>query len=67
MESQILDRLDDGYITTIEIYCRKMAIIEDRLLSYILGRYHHHGEWSSEWVYLVYDIVFYTYCLLLFF
>jgi len=44
MKSQILDRLYDGYITTIEIYCRKMAIIEDKLLSDMLERYYHHGK-----------------------
>jgi len=33
----------------------KMAIIEDRLLSDMLGRHHHYDKWFSEWVDLVYD------------
>ena len=39
MKDQILKKLEDNYIIVTEIYCRKY-----RLLSDMLGKYHHYKE-----------------------
>ena len=44
MEDGAFNRLNDNCITAIETGCKKMAIMEDRLLLDMLERYHCYGE-----------------------
>ena len=56
MEDQVLDRLNNGYITTIGIYCRKIVVIKDRILLDMFKRYHYYRNVFLEQVDLAYDI-----------
>jgi len=55
MEDQVLKGLKSNCITATKICCKKIAIIEDRLLLRLLRRHHYHRNISLEWVDLAYN------------